>query len=120
KVGPLSFQLVRHAHGTGELPDLAPLNTAFARLTEVLAEARARSGSSGPFFLGEQFSLADVALAPFFARLHITLQEKQVWDIQAYPQVAAWSEALRNRESVKASWPGDEVIQEVQRRQAHR
>ena len=69
---------------------------------------------TGPYFLGSQFSLADVAIAPFLIRQEATrkgfLNGVEVEAFTKYPRVKEWVEGILSRPSVKASYPGDEYI----------
>ncbi len=59
---------------------------------------------NGPLFHGEDLSLVDAAAAPLFQRLAWCLElAPDLGLLEGQPQVAAWSEALLARESVKRS-----------------
>eukprot|EP00039_Didymoeca_costata_P029611 m.25511 g.25511 ORF g.25511 m.25511 type:complete len:329 (-) comp7710_c0_seq2:48-1034(-) len=89
-------------------------------MTTFLAECRKFAqamGSSGPFFLGENFSMVDIALAPFWQRIlwvgkhyrNLTLPhfDKNVTEKQVDPdfqRLAQWWEAVSNRPSVKSTF----------------
>ncbi|XP_068567048.1 glutathione S-transferase A-like [Cebidichthys violaceus] len=54
----------------------------------------------GPFLAGKDFSLADVVVYPSIAYLyHYGLCEER------YPKLTAYYNSLKNRPSIKASWP---------------
>ncbi len=56
--------------------------------------------TDGPWLAGKDFSLADVAYAPYMIRLeHLQLQ--MLWDRR--PRVAAWYAQLRERSGFKAA-----------------
>lgn len=62
------------------------------------------SSPAGPFFSGEAFGLADVALAPFVVRLLPVLRTLRGFDLLAtHPRLAAFAAAVRERPSVKAT-----------------
>ena len=69
---------------------------------------------TGPYFLGSQFSLADVAIAPFLIRQEATRKEFlngiEIEAFTKYPRVKEWAEGILSRPSVKDSYPGDEYI----------
>ncbi|KAL4283076.1 hypothetical protein GQ457_16G023150 [Hibiscus cannabinus] len=70
--------------------------TAFDRLEEALAKF------DGPFLLGDEFSLAEVAFIPFVERFQIYLSEVFKYDItEGRPKVAAWIEAVDEVEAYK-------------------
>ncbi|WP_296062362.1 pyridoxamine 5'-phosphate oxidase family protein [uncultured Amphritea sp.] len=48
----------------------------------------------GPFFNGADFSLVDAAYAPFFVRLGLIDHQLPVFDKEALPKVAQWSDRL--------------------------
>ena len=58
--------------------------------------------STGPFFLGEKYSLADIAIVPFLDRFRYTLKEYQNYEILAKaPRLSAMIEAASQRDSFK-------------------
>jgi len=59
--------------------------------------------ASGPFFLGETFSLVDAAAAPLFVRLAYFQALFNVMDGARFPKLTAWSETLRDLSAVKCS-----------------
>jgi len=74
---------------------------------ECRAFANAMS-NDGPFFLGKQFSLVDVALAPFWQRMiwvgghYFNLQFPS--DDKAFDRLDTWWKAVSNRPSVAATF----------------
>ncbi|KAI9270345.1 glutathione S-transferase [Phascolomyces articulosus] len=88
------------------------LDAAYARLNDLLLE----QAPTGPYFLGTQFSLADIAIAPFYLRQEAThkllLNGFQPESLNKYPRVKEWLEGISSRPSVKESYPGDEFINE--------
>jgi glutathione S-transferase len=73
--------------------------------------------STGPFFLGEQFSYADAALAPFVTRMHAFdskyLEGGKHEVIERSPRLKTYFQALINRPSVKGTYFGDEAFIEA-------
>ena len=57
----------------------------------------------GPWFNGEQFSLADTAFAPLFTHLSVGADKFPMVDSQTMPKVAAWSQRLLDLPAVKSS-----------------
>lgn len=104
---PASYQallaLAGGAQGDALARPLAALRGGLERL-----EGRVREGS-GPFFLGEAFTLVDAALAPFFRRWRMA----EGWGVpearmlSGFPALSAWADALLARPSVAAAAPED-------------
>jgi glutathione S-transferase len=70
--------------------------TAFDYLETVLSKY-----DNGPFFLG-QFSLVDIAYAPFIERFQPFLKDVKNYDITiGRPKLAAWIEGINNIEGYK-------------------
>lgn len=70
---------------------------------------------TGPYFLGEQFSLADVATAPFIARFPL-MRDNFLQDFvipEEYDRLLSWAKAVQERESFKNTWPGNESLQKA-------
>ncbi len=60
--------------------------------------------SNGPYFLGETFSFADIALAPFVDRFRYTLPALRGVDVFANaPRLRGLMAAIEQRESFKAT-----------------
>ena len=55
----------------------------------------------GPFFLGNEFSLADIAIAPFAVRDYILKEHRGYKRENASNEWKEWAEAIENRDSVK-------------------
>jgi len=71
----------------------------------------------GPFFLG-QFSLVDIAYAPFVERFQIFLQDAWKYDITAgRPKLAAWIEELNKIDAyTQTKCNPEELIQQYKQR----
>jgi len=67
---------------------------AFERLEQALAKQGA-----GPFFNGAKYSLVDAAYVPFLQRYFYLDRVKTVGQIEKFPRVKAWAEALLKRPS---------------------
>lgn len=57
----------------------------------------------GPFFNGPEFSLVDAAIAPAFQRILLMSEFRPLGLLEHLPKVAAWSQALLDRASVRNS-----------------
>jgi len=55
----------------------------------------------GPFFLGDDFSLADIALAPWWQRMCTVLRAYRKFDPSARPRLQIWYEAILARPSFR-------------------
>ncbi|KAK2405697.1 glutathione S-transferase L3 [Trifolium repens] len=76
--------------------DVTEAGTAFDYLETVLSKY-----DNGPFFLG-QFSLVDIAYAPFIERFQPFLKDVKNYDITiGRPKLAAWIEGINNIEGYK-------------------
>ncbi|KAH6630542.1 glutathione S-transferase [Chaetomium sp. MPI-SDFR-AT-0129] len=100
-------------------------------LREFAGEMVARPGSTtGPWFLGERFSLVDVMLAPWAKRLFLIDHykpggvgipgkgERKEEEEEAWARWNEWFAAVVERESVKATWSEEEKYIEVYKRYA--
>ncbi len=73
-------------------PDKA-LNEALERLSRALVRMQAEiENSGGPWFLGETFTIADIAMMPVIIRLD-DLGLGHMWDDK--PEISRWLEAMR-------------------------
>ncbi|XP_052172646.1 glutathione S-transferase L3-like isoform X2 [Diospyros lotus] len=69
----------------------------------------------GPFFLG-QFSLVDIAYAPFIERFQLVLQDVWKYDITAgRPKLASWIEELNKIDGYKQTKYDPEVLLKLMR-----
>lgn len=71
--------------------------------------------STGPFFLGEQFTYADAALAPFVVRMHAfdyKFANVKHEVIENTSRLKSYFDALINRPSVQETYFGDEAYLE--------
>eukprot|EP00956_Cyclotella_meneghiniana_P041196 scaffold218443_cov83-Cyclotella_meneghiniana.AAC.1 len=71
--------------------------------------------SDGPYFIGEQFSIADIHLFPFIQRMVVTLKHWKGYEMPAdkFPNMINWIKKCSERESVKLSSMGEDRIIEV-------
>jgi glutathione S-transferase len=74
----------------------------FERLEKALEKQR-----SGPFFSGAGYSLVDAAYAPFLQRYVFLDRVRKLGQIEKFPRLRAWCEALVNRASTH-SFPPEE------------
>ncbi|RUS14735.1 glutathione S-transferase [Endogone sp. FLAS-F59071] len=109
KIGSLQLKVL------ASLNDKEALNGIFAQFRDGLKRANQlllEQSPTGPYFLGDQFSLADVAIAPFIARFQV-FRDNYLEDFvipEEYDRLLSWGKALQERESFKETWPGSEFI----------
>jgi len=77
---------------------IAKIPEAFGRLEKAL-EAQWGGKDSGPFFNGEKYSLVDAAYAPFLQRYLFLDRIRKIGEIEKYPRLKAWAEAIMARPS---------------------
>ncbi|KAI8369810.1 glutathione S-transferase [Choanephora cucurbitarum] len=86
------------------------INQALARFDELLKEQSA----TGPYFLGEEFSLADIAIAPFVFRIHainnVLLDGLKLETVTSSSRLTEYVKGLLTRPSVKDTWIGEEEL----------
>ncbi len=87
----------------------AEFNKAAAQVAtpfEKLERALERQGS-GPYFNGARYSLVDAAYAPFLQR-HLFLERiRKIGQIEKFPRLKAWAEALAARPSTHSFPPAE-------------
>jgi glutathione S-transferase len=81
---------------------VAKIPTAFERLETALAKQGA-----GPFFNGAKYSLVDAGYAPFLQRYVFLDRIRPLGQIEKFPRLKAWAEALMARPSTH-SFPAAE------------
>lgn len=78
------------------------------QFNELLLEQSA----TGPYFLGEEFSLADVAIAPFILRIHafnkVILKDFYFDAVKTSPRLAQFITGVLSRPSAQQTYVGDE------------
>jgi len=80
----------------------AKIPVAFDRLEKALEKQGA-----GPFFNGAKYSLVDAAYAPFLQRYFFLDRVKRVGEIEKFPRLKAWAEALLARPSTHSFPPAE-------------
>ena len=68
-----------------------------------LEDALAGRGNDGPYFNGPKLSLVDAAYAPFLQRYTYMDRLKPLNQLQKFPRLTAWRDALMACAAVKAS-----------------
>jgi glutathione S-transferase len=87
----------------------ADYEKAVARIPDTfdrLEKALEKQGS-GPFFNGKTYSLVDAAYAPFLQRYYFLDRIKKLGQIERYPRLKAWAEALMARPSTHSFPEGE-------------
>ncbi|KAL9548454.1 hypothetical protein MBANPS3_005667 [Mucor bainieri] len=89
------------------------VNAALIRFNELLLQ----QSKTGPYFLGEEYSLADVAIAPFVLRIHALLEHildgYKFEAVQNNPRLHEFITGALQRPSVQETWFGDEKFIEA-------
>ena len=81
---------------------LDEFNTALRTLCAAkVALAGVHGGAAGPYFLGAEFSLVDVAIAPWACRDYILKENRGYTREEVGEDWVRYAEALEGRESVK-------------------
>jgi glutathione S-transferase len=62
---------------------------------------------AGPYFNGEKYSLVDAAYAPFLQRYYFLDRIKRIGEIEKFPRLVAWAEALLARPSTHSFPPAE-------------
>ena len=88
--------------------DIAKIPQAFEKL-----EGALKKQSRGPFFNGAKYSLVDAAYAPFLQRYFFLDRIKQLGQIEKFPRLKAWAEALLEA-AVDALIPAGRVRTDLQ------
>lgn len=85
--------------------DQEGVNKAAAEAEAELQWLESQIHEEGPFFLGEQLTLVDAALAPWFLRLPI-YEDFRGWtlDSSKFPKLAKWVEVLKTTPAVTATF----------------
>lgn len=77
-----------------------------------------QQAAKGPYFLGNEYSLADVAIAPFLQRLYATGRFVESEDfefelVKANPRLAEFIKGTLARPSVQETYCGDAPLIEM-------
>lgn len=110
RIIPAFYKLIQH---TPSKP--FTLDDARSELQDQIQKLVKEMDPDGPWFLGQQFSLVDIALAPWAKRLFLIDHYKsgghgipkegggEVWE-----RWRRWAQAIEERESVKSTWSDEE------------
>jgi glutathione S-transferase len=96
-------------HSRGVRGEISATELAQARATiEQLLDRLEHTLDPGPWIVGEGFSLADIAAAPYMFRLS-ALGSDQFWSKDRRPRVHDWYQRLSARPSFQTavSWPDE-------------
>jgi glutathione S-transferase len=80
----------------------AKIPVAFERLEQALAKQ-----GSGPFFNGVAYSLVDAAYAPFLQRYYFLDRIRPLGQIEKFPRLKAWADAVMARASTHSFPPAE-------------
>jgi len=81
---------------------IAKIPDAFGKLEGALEKQ-----GSGPFFNGKDYSLVDAAYAPFLQRYVFLDRIKKIGEMEKYPRLKAWCDALMARPSTHSFPPAE-------------
>ncbi|KAI7907543.1 thioredoxin-like protein [Cokeromyces recurvatus] len=118
KVAPTLYKLIPNYTDANAIEEFKKnTNDALIRFNELLV----KESASGPYFLGEQFSLADIAIAPFIMRIFAFnkryLNGYEFDAIKSSTRLAEFFKGITSRPSVKETYIGDEgYIEGLQKR----
>jgi len=104
---PTKFYQEIHVRAVrGEITDAEVLD-ARATIADLL-DLLERTLAPGPWIIGEQFSLAEIAIAPYMFRL-AALGADEFWSAGRRPQVTEWYRRLSARPAFQTavSWPDE-------------
>lgn len=86
-------------------------------MVQQLNDLLLQSSATGPYFLGEQFSLADAAIAPFLLRLysvaHFIDKDYEFEQVKASPRLAEFFKGVKTKPSIQETYCGDEAYAEI-------
>mmetsp|Transcript_87680 Transcript_87680/g.246318 ORF Transcript_87680/g.246318 Transcript_87680/m.246318 type:complete len:283 (-) Transcript_87680:74-922(-) len=99
----VDYNVVPHFDCLLSAQDAEDRSHARAALSEGLAELEESMApeADGPFFLGDDFSMVDIALAPYWQRMCSVLRAYRKFDPSACPRLQVWYEAVQARPSFK-------------------
>eukprot|EP00927_Polykrikos_kofoidii_P081486 TRINITY_DN7891_c0_g1_i1.p1 TRINITY_DN7891_c0_g1~~TRINITY_DN7891_c0_g1_i1.p1 ORF type:complete len:375 (-),score=56.91 TRINITY_DN7891_c0_g1_i1:30-1064(-) len=99
----VDLSVVPHFDRLLSAQDVADRYRARASLSEGLAEFEEAMAPEvdGPFFLGDDFSMVDIALAPWWQRMCSVLRAYRKFDPSAFPRLQVWYEAVQARPSFR-------------------
>ncbi|KAI1300089.1 hypothetical protein EDD11_006334 [Mortierella claussenii] len=116
RLQPVHFKVAFTADSVEANKHREELVAEFEKINKLLLNVHRKEGDpEGPYFLGERFSFADLAVAPFLARLFLLGHYNDVKPITAeeFPQLKRffeWQEAVLKRPSVQKSTPSKESL----------
>ncbi|KAG1463809.1 hypothetical protein G6F56_005207 [Rhizopus delemar] len=89
------------------------VSEAFERFNELLVQ----QSSSGPYFLGNEYSLADIAIAPFVARIlgfnKLFLDGYEFEALKKYPRITEFFTGVLSRPSFNETYCGDQAYIDI-------
>jgi glutathione S-transferase len=106
----LKWQWIQHGF---EAPGVADK----LRLYDSYLHKMERSLAHSPWLVGGEFSMADIALAPYVNRLNVLAMER-LWSAGRLPHLENWFQRIRERPTFQASlvdWVPDELDREMRR-----
>jgi len=93
--------------------DAAKQDEARQELYKALSTLAKQRKEGGPYFFGEEFSLVDIAIAPWAARDYIVTEHRGYKRDEVGSGWKEWADALEKRESVKKTTSNKEYYTEI-------
>ncbi|KAH8551776.1 glutathione S-transferase [Umbelopsis sp. PMI_123] len=113
KIGPQQWKIIGNDDNKeARLAAYNEINTGLTRVNELLVE----QAEEGPYFLGNEFSIADINVAPFAYRLRLLLnsyfkeESDEYVNWTKYPRVSQFLAGITERESFKATAASEEYL----------
>ncbi|KAI8578646.1 hypothetical protein K450DRAFT_245881 [Umbelopsis ramanniana AG] len=112
KISPQQWKIIGNLEDKeGRQTAYNDINAALVRINELLLE----QSQEGPYFLGKEYSIADVNVAPFAYRLkvlvsHFFKDEIELIDFAKYPRVKEFLAGITERDSFKATIASEEYL----------
>ena len=110
----MKFATTSYKLTVAQAPDQVETQSAELRKQLLFIETKALSeNQGGPYWLGKEFSLADVSFYPFVERFCVIERHHGFSIPDGFVKFRAWLDAMRARSSVQATKVADEVYLKI-------